>query len=196
MNTGLKIVGGVVVGVVLIAAGVFAGVVVARAQRPATVLSPVGPVGPGMMVPGGYAGQYNTQMQAAIASALGITTDELTKDLQAGQTPWQIAQAKGMTADQFNQAMVKAMGDVLAQAVKDGTLTQAQADAMLARMKQYPGMGFGMGYGYGMGPGMMGRGRDFDDGRGRGYGRGMGPGFGPRTSPQTQPTPTPSGSSS
>lgn len=200
MNTGLRVVGVVVVSAALLAGGLLAGWQVAQAQAPAAVYPCCGGA-TGYAMPGaGWMVEYHDQMQAAIAKALGITADELDQALRAGKSPWQIAQEKGMTAEQFQEAMLKAASDVLAQAVKDAKLTQAQADAMLARMKQYPGMGFGMGYGYGygrgMGPGMMGRGRGYNYDDGRGFGPRFGPGYGPGPYPQPQASPTPGGTSS
>jgi hypothetical protein len=107
----------------------------------------------GGMMGGGWMAAYSSQMHAAVASALGMTTDEFDKGLAAGKSPWQMAQEKGISASDFTTKMTDAMSQVLKQAVADGKLTQAQADAMLARMKQ--GVGPDMMFG---GPGMRGGG--------------------------------------
>jgi len=168
MNTVVKIAGIVVVALALIVAGFFIGTQVVSAQAAANPDAPAfgpgggygpggnfGQGGPGMGRHGmrgggpgdGLLADYHDQMHAAVAEALGITTDELDQAIQSGQTPWQIAQDKGIDADQFREAMLQARADVLAQAVKDGKLTQEQADAMLERMQEHMGQGFGQGFG-------------------------------------------------
>jgi hypothetical protein len=100
--------------------------------------------GGGMMGPGGCAGD-----QAAIAKALGMTTDELTAALKAGKTVEQLATEKGVDLD---AARKTAMKEQLQQAVKDGKMTQAEADWMIQGMDQgfMPG-GRGMGHRGGFG---------------------------------------------
>lgn len=203
MNQGLKTVGIVVAAGVLLVGGVIAGSVVARARA---ANAAYGFMGPGMMfgqgqssagpnaAAGGWMYAYHGQMETALAGALNMSVDDLNKELQSGKTIGQIAQEKGLTQQQLQDAMLKAQGDILAQAVKDGNLTQAQADQILAWLKQNPGMGWGMGYR--MGPGMMNGFRgDGDDYRGPGRGPGFGPGFGPNGQAPAA-TPTPSGTSS
>jgi hypothetical protein len=177
MSTAWKIVGIVVLVAAVIGAGL-AGAQVASAQRAAassqtgpntTQVRPFGPMmgnfggsrgpadgnrrgprmgfGAGPMM-GGVTGQYRSQMQAAMAQALGMTTQEFDQALAGGKTPWQIAQEKGISADDFRTKMTAAMAGILKQAVTDGALTQAQADAMLAQMKA----GFGPGMMWGIGP--------------------------------------------
>jgi uncharacterized protein YidB (DUF937 family) len=97
---------------------------------------------------GGLMSQYRSQMQAATAQALGLTPQELDQAVAGGKTPAQIAQEKGISADDFRTKMADAMAGVLKQAVADGALTQAQADAMLAQMKA----GVGPGLLWGIGP--------------------------------------------
>lgn len=223
MNQGLKIAGLVVAGVVLVGASAFAGGMVAQAQAP--VMGPAmmqgyrgpggmmqpgtgmmyGAGGAGMMQPGtgmmygagggGWMFEYHDQMWEALAKALDMTVDELNAALQSGKTVAEIAEEKGISTEELQQAMLDAHAEVLAQAVKDGKLTQEQADQMLEYMKANPGMGWG--YGYRMGPGMMNGyrgGPGFDDERNFGPGMrgGMRGGMwgGPWGNPQ-QPAPTP-----
>jgi hypothetical protein len=80
----------------------------------------------------GMFGAYRDDMQAALASALGMTADELKSALQSGKTIRQLMQENHVTAEQMRAAMDKAHEDILAQAVEDGVITQAQADAMEA----------------------------------------------------------------
>jgi len=125
-------------------------------------------VGPGMMfgqngswrgfgMMGSYwneSGPMYKYMLNAMAKALDITPEDLQSQLNSGTNPWQIAQKKGMTTEQFQQAMVTAMTEALKQAVTDGVITQAQADLMIQHMQT---MDFGFGYNQGgfprMGPG-------------------------------------------
>jgi hypothetical protein len=63
----------------------------------------------------------------------------------------QIAASKGLTAEQFTALMTDARTQAIDQAVKDGKLTQAQADWMKQRgAAAYGGM-MGAGRGRGMG---------------------------------------------
>jgi hypothetical protein len=68
----------------------------------------------------------------ATASVTGLTTDEVITALQSGQTLAQIAEANGKTADDVIAAARAQLEDLLQQAVTDGQITQAQADAKLA----------------------------------------------------------------
>ena len=88
-------------------------------------------------------------MIAVFAEKLGISVDDLNARLDKGETMAQIASSKGLTAEQFTALMTAARTQAIDQAVKAGTLTQAQADWMKTR-----------------GGGMMGAGQ-------RGAGRGM-----------------------
>ena len=136
--------------------------------------------GRGMMGANGVAGGtmngdgfLHDGMIAVFAEKLGISVDDLNARLGKGETMAQIASSKGLTAEQFTALMTDARTHAIDQAVKAGTLTQAQADWMKTR------------------GGMMGAGQ-----AGRGAGRGMrgsGAGFGtgdPATCPyfnQTNP---------
>jgi len=72
----------------------------------------------------------------ATAKALNITTDELKTQLHSGQTLAQLAQAHGTTEQAVTTAAVAAAKTQLAQAVTNGTLTQAQADSIYAQLQQ------------------------------------------------------------
>ncbi len=67
---------------------------------------------------------------AVYADQLGMTVDDLNARLAKGETLAQIAASQGLTADQFRSLMTNARTQAIDQAVKDGTLTQAQADWM------------------------------------------------------------------
>ncbi len=87
------------------------------------------------------------------AKALNMTSADLQTQLRNGSSLWQIAQSKGMTSDQFAKAMQTALTDALSQAVKDGRITQSQADQLSTQLQGWENR-FGFGFGYPMmGPG-------------------------------------------
>jgi hypothetical protein len=100
------------------------------------------------------------QVWTAVAKKLGLTYAELNTALQKGQTVAQLAQAKGVSLDELKTVALNAMKASFADLVKQGVLTQEQADWMLDRMDDMPMFNFDQGFGPGMmqGRGMMGRG--------------------------------------
>jgi len=93
---------------------------------------------------GGY-GPMHEYMEDAFAEALGITHDELEARLDAGETMGSIAQAQGLSDDEFAKLMVDARTKAMERAVAAGILTQEQADWMIQRMQQMQDGGFGPG---------------------------------------------------
>ncbi len=91
----------------------------------------------------------------AAATYLGVTEAQLRTSLESGKTLADVAKSKDKSVDGLVAAMVKAARADLAQAVSDGKLTQAQADAIAAGLQQRitdmvngtggPGPGRGMG---------------------------------------------------
>lgn len=75
-------------------------------------------------------------MIEAAAQKLGMTTTELLTQLRSGQTLAQIAQAKGTTEQAVIEAALAVAKTRLSQAVTNGDLTQAQADAIYAHLEQ------------------------------------------------------------
>jgi hypothetical protein len=73
----------------------------------------------------------------AAATYLGMTEDELHTALESGKTLAQIAKDKGKTVDGLKSALTAATKTKLDAAVKAGTLTQAQADALLKRLTDH-----------------------------------------------------------
>jgi hypothetical protein len=125
-----------------------------RIQSGDVPLVGLGGGGPGFHHRGGP-GQ---ELQAA-ASYLGMTQAALRSSLENGQTLAQVAKAKGKSVDGLVAALVNAEKAHLAQAVKDGRLTDAQRDSIVSGLKtRVTAMVNGTG--------------------GPGFGRG-GPGFGP-----------------
>jgi hypothetical protein len=77
-----------------------------------------------------------TQTRDAAAKALGLTTDKLHAALQSGKSLADVAKDQKVSVSSVVKAMVTATEDALASAVKDGTLTQAQADKMKTSLTQ------------------------------------------------------------
>ena len=71
----------------------------------------------------------------AITKLLGMTQEEIYAERQAGKTLADIAKEKDVTDQQLIDAMLAGQQEAIAQAVKDGRVTQAQAVWMQARMK-------------------------------------------------------------
>lgn len=72
---------------------------------------------------------------AAIATYLGLTSDQIRADLQSGQTLAQIATAQGKTAAGLEAAIVADATTNLDAAVTAGKLTSTQEATMLADLK-------------------------------------------------------------
>jgi hypothetical protein len=140
-----------IVGLVVVAVAVF-GVGVAFAQD----ITPYTGHGPMMQNGGGY---LHTYMVAALADKLGLKVDDVNARITAGETMYDIAIADGVKAEDFPALMIEVRAQAVSAAVKDGVITQEQADWMNSH-----GMGRG---GYGTGDCTM------QNGTGTGYGPGM-----------------------
>jgi hypothetical protein len=162
-----------------LAGGLLVGSLVATGVSAQTATPPGSP-GPGLcpgygMMGGGFgpgarvgACGPGTEHEA-IANALGITSQELWDARTAGKSVAELAREKNVDVTKVVDAALAAHTAQLGAAVKAGTLTQAQAEAMKALMKSHIDSQFQTTAAAGSwGPGMMG-------------GRGMiGSGFGPR----------------
>lgn len=103
------------------------------------------PGGYGMMGAAGY-GPMHDEMVDAFAGALNLAPEEIQSRIEAGETPWQIAQAQGLSDEEIQQLMLDAHDKALDAAVEAGTLTQEQADWMDQHMElmwSADGAGFG-----------------------------------------------------
>jgi hypothetical protein len=90
--------------------------------------------------------------RAAVAEALGMTSDELATELQAGKTLADLAEEKDVDLqalyDAANQARETAWTDAIEQAVTDGDMTRAKADWLIEGQKQgYNALSLGRGLG-------------------------------------------------
>jgi|GEM_PF-2049469 len=114
---------------------------------------------PGM--PGMPGGPHETVSDASVAAkAIGISEADLTSALSSGQTMAQVAKAHNVDVQKVVDALVADAQSELADQVKGGQLTQAQADQMKAGITQrvtdqvngqHPGK-HGGGHGFGGGP--------------------------------------------
>ena len=120
----------------LLAAIALLGVGVVFAQGPV-------PFAGGLMMQNG-GGYLHTYMVTTFAEKLGLTVDDVNASLAAGESMYDIAIANGAKAGDFPALMVEVRTKALDAAVKDGVITQAQADWMKSH-------GYGRGGGYGMG---------------------------------------------
>ncbi|XCH79154.1 MAG: DUF2680 domain-containing protein [Candidatus Dehalobacter alkaniphilus] len=136
-----------------------------------------------------YAADIKTPAELA-AALTGKTVTEVTQERAEGKTYGAIALEAGKL-DEFKTQMLEQKKAVLDQRVKDGTLTQQQADQILTRIKNNQavcdgtgsagigsagiGRGAGAGTGFGQGKGMgSGRGSGTGSCNGSGFGGGMG----------------------
>lgn len=141
----------------------------AFAQGPTPRATP-GPFGyggmMGWMYGDGLGADWHAQMQSVVAKSLGMSVDDLNAQLRQGKTIAQIAQSKEVSLTKLRDDVLAAEQAFVQQAVKDGRLTQAQADAIVQHMSAManywgangggcPGWTGTAGYGFGPG-GMMG----------------------------------------
>jgi hypothetical protein len=98
-----------------------------------------------------------------LASALGISTDQLQAYRDQNLTFSQMLAKVGKTATEVRDAQQVAYQAAIAKAVTDKVITQAQADQILAGGFRVPD---GFGGGFGSGPGLGGRGGGPGGGRG------------------------------
>ena len=139
--------------VLLALAAVGVGVVFAQGIKPPTQ--------------SGY-GWMHDYIEQALAAKLGITEVQVEEQFAAGKTMYQIALDNGIKQEDLVAFINDVHKNAFANAVKDGVLTQQQADWMLQHMQNRGGSGMGncpmlggrgaFGNGRGFGPGMMNRG--------------------------------------
>ena len=107
---------------------------------------------------GGY-GPVHTYVVETLAAKLNLSIDTVNTRLAAGETLYEIALSQGIASADLPAFLSEIHKTAFAAAVKDGVMTQAQADSMLQRMTQN-GYGTGTcpmgGAGYGYGRGLMG----------------------------------------
>ena len=148
----------------VVAALLVFGVGVAFAQGPAPYT--------GGMTGGNGAGWMHNYVEQALAAKLGLTEKQVEDQLTAGKSMYQIALDNGIKQQDLANFMSETHKEAFAKAVKDGMVTQEQADGMLQRMQSRDGYGTGKcpmqngtgaGYGPGNGRGMMGGGNGWQN---------------------------------
>jgi len=92
-------------------------------------------------------GVMHDYMISSYAFLVGLTVEQVDTRLANGETLKQIAIAQGTTEDQLPALVTQVRKNALDLMVADGVITQAQADLMLERMKNYSGQDFGSGLG-------------------------------------------------
>ena len=120
----------------VVAALVVLGVGVESAQGPA----PYAGNGPMAQNGGGWMHDY---VEQALAAKLGLTEKQVEDQLAAGKPMYQIALDQGIKQEALTDFMNGVHQDAFAAAVKDGVVTQEQADWMLQRMQSRGGFGIG-----------------------------------------------------
>ena len=79
--------------------------------------------------------QSGARLLDVVAKLTGLTTGEVAAERKAGKTFTQIAATKNVDASAVVAEAINARQELLSTKVKDGTITQAQSDAALAKMK-------------------------------------------------------------
>lgn len=87
--------------------------------------------------PGGFGHDEAVSDTSVLAKAIGISETDLKTALASGQTVAAVAKAHSVDVQTVIDALVADSKSELAAAVKAGTLTQAQADAMQANLVQH-----------------------------------------------------------
>lgn len=98
----------------------------------------------GWMGNGGY-GWMHDYVEQALAAKLGLTEADVEKELAAGKPMYQIALDNGIAQADLATFMNDVHKEAFAQAVKDGVISQEQADWMLQRMQFMLQNGYGPG---------------------------------------------------
>ena len=80
-----------------------------------------------------------------LATALGLTVDELEARVDAGETLADIALSLGFDYTAISDMLAQARSDALAQAVADDLITQEQADWVASHGNQNPAASYGDG---------------------------------------------------
>jgi hypothetical protein len=115
-------------------AGVLAIFIAALPAGAAFAQGPSGDHPPLGLGRGNWGGPDNSLLAVA-AKVLGLEQSALVAELNTGKTMADVAQAQGAAPDEIVTAFVQPHVDWLAQAVKDGKITQPQADSYIAAMK-------------------------------------------------------------
>ncbi len=72
-----------------------------------------------------------------VAKELGMSSADLRKELASGKSLADVAKTKGKSADDIKKTITDAAAKHLAESVKDGDLTQKQADALKSKLADH-----------------------------------------------------------
>jgi hypothetical protein len=86
-------------------------------------------------------GLLSTEMHKAVAAGLGLSEADLTARESKGETAWEIAQAKGISTADFQKLMTSARTTAIESLLKQGKITQQQADWFKTRTQNMPAWG-------------------------------------------------------
>lgn len=86
--------------------------------------------------PGGPCHRLVANVVENAAGVLGMDVDALKAELQDGNSLADVATAQGMDVEQFKTDLLAAIGSDLDAKVADGTITQEQADDILAKVTE------------------------------------------------------------
>jgi hypothetical protein len=147
----------------ILIAGLVVAALIALGAGVAFAQGPARSVNGSMMQNGG--GWMHDYVEQALGAKLGLTEEQVEDQLAAGKPMYQIALDNGIKQGDLATFMYELHKEAFAKAVKDGVVTQAQADWMLARMQSRGS--------YGIGNCPMSNGQGGQVNRGNGYGPGM-----------------------
>ena len=101
-------------------------------------------------------------MISVLKNKLGLTDADINSARNLGKTLYELAEEKGLTADQLKSALYEERAKAIDNAVSKGTITKEQGDTLKANLKSNidncAGT-FGQGHGQGFGRGKMGNGQ-------------------------------------
>ena len=121
-------------------------------QAPGGRGGPIGPIGPGT----GLLAAYEDEIHQALADALGMSLAEFEAARADGQTLADLAAAQDVDLATLFEVMDAVRSEAITQAVADGTITQAQAEWMLAHRAATRQAGPRSGFCDGSGPAGLG----------------------------------------
>lgn len=101
-------------------------------------------------------------MISLLKNKLGLTDADINSARNLGKTLYELAEEKGLTADQLKSALYEERAKAIDDAVSKGTITKEQGDTLKANLKSNIGNCagvFGQGQGQGFGRGKMGNGQ-------------------------------------
>lgn len=89
----------------------------------------------------------NSAIRTEVAKALGMSAEDLQKELDSGKTCAEVAQSKGISTEQLAEIVQKVKTDLLDKAVAEGRVTEEQAKVMKERIANSDCTGNGCGRG-------------------------------------------------